>query len=526
MGGHTRGMTMNAISQGYIKPKEAGTDLEDFALFLISRNMAPITIKRHMKSIRICEMILAKDVYQITEQDFERLTEELGNVAQSTKDSYILAYRRYYEFCSGIDPLENNGQTGRHFCPMGIRSTVQIELYSEDLDRYELHLRQNGTKETEIEMVMKCIRHCLKMIIAVDGHVDVYKISKFTLIGLERMMSGLKRATVRRYLVSLGMFVLFMTGTNPYQDYIDSTDFRKVAPKENRADAQIEEFTNHSWKNGDKERTYRRKAETVRRCIERLDRIVGKVKFEEIGHGEIVELVRDMQASGLKDSTIRKYIMDFGLFLGHVTGSNPVRIRNLPLNNSEAHRKFIFRDDFKKMLNRADPEEFLILSLGATLGLRANEIASIMLDDINGKEIFVRGKGRGKGKVAKFELSPMVLDGLDEYMRYRSEIIEKYGDGSKGHLFVNAYMNRGTPMSVNAVEGRIKALGQKVDVILSSHCLRRLFCTTMYDLGEDEVVIQRMMRHSDLNTTRECYYYADPRKVLKTKTDLENTLLA
>ena len=63
---------------------------------------------------------------------------------------------------------------------------------------------------------------------------------------------------------------------------------------------------------------------------------------------------------------------------------------------------------------------------------------------------------------------------------------------------MNAYMNRGTPMTVGTIESRISTLGYKVGITITSHSLRRLFCTTLYDLGEDEVIIQKMMRHSSI----------------------------
>lgn len=512
---------MNAISLNYIKSEEVGTDLDYFVKTMKDSNMAPVTIRRHVKSVRICMDLLRKDVHTITTDDLDDLSDKLIDRSESTKDSYILSFRRFCKCCTGVDPGERRGRMHKRL--LG-RMASELQPYISALERFESKLRASEKGEVDVAMTIKCTRHCLKMIVADKGPIELSSIDKNTLYELEGKMNGLKRETIRRYLISLGMFVFSETGKNPYQDYIVGCNLRKKPKQGCRLDSEIEAFTQYSWRKGDKEHTYRQKAQCIVRCIQRLDRLSGPIPLDEIDHAAIVELIRDMQMSGLKSSTIVNYLNTFGGFLKEITGNNPIDFENLPISCSETKRIFIFKEDFKKMLDAANVEETLIISLGATYGLRAGEMVNIKLDDIQGDKLIIRGKGHGFGKVVTFDLSPMILGMLDDYMDFRNQILQRFGDGSKGQLFINSNVNKGTPMTVGTIEDRITSLGARVGVVITSHSLRRLFCTTLYDLGEDEVIIQKMMRHSNILTTRECYYYADPRKISKAKNSVQNEL--
>ncbi len=68
-------------------------------------------------------------------------------------------------------------------------------------------------------------------------------------------------------------------------------------------------------------------------------------------------------------------------------------------------------------------------------------------------------------------------------------------------------------MTPDAIGQMVRRLGERAGVDLSTNSLRRFFCMTMYDSKTDEFVIQRKMRHSSIEITRNHYLYVDPRKM-------------
>ena len=112
-----------------------------------------------------------------------------------------------------------------------------------------------------------------------------------------------------------------------------------------------------------------------------------------------------------------------------------------------------------------------------------------------------------------FTLRPKVREALDRYLEIRSKTVSRYGDSSDGRLFINGSNYRGRAMTPDAIGQIVRRLGKRVGVDLSTHSLRRFFCMTMYDSKTDEFVIQRKMRHSSIEITRNHYLYVDPRKM-------------
>ena len=110
-------------------------------------------------------------------------------------------------------------------------------------------------------------------------------------------------------------------------------------------------------------------------------------------------------------------------------------------------------------------------------------------------------------------MRPKVIDALSVYLEIRSRTVSRYGDSSEGRLFINGSNYRGRAMTPNAIGQMVRRLGERAGVDLSTHSLRRFFCMTMYDCKMDEFVIQRKMRHSSIEITRNHYLYVDPRKM-------------
>lgn len=255
---------------------------------------------------------------------------------------------------------------------------------------------------------------------------------------------------------------------------------------------------------GRKERTVATYRNMIGICMRALDWPAPEDVTEEDVH-------RLRNSLDVKESSLKSYLHVFGKFLEHCTGANPVRDADLLWNCNEAKRKFITVEEFRTLQECADVRDRLVLVLGGLMGLRRAEIAGLMLDDIDGRTLTVRGKGHGRhGKVAYLPLPPPVLKAIDDWMEVRRAIVRGNGDRTEGHLICTY---AGLPPKPSTVSYMMTSLAERSGVDFSAHSLRRLYATTLYHAGTDLDTLRRMMRHSNLQTTVDCYIAADPDKM-------------
>ncbi len=128
-------------------------------------------------------------------------------------------------------------------------------------------------------------------------------------------------------------------------------------------------------------------------------------------------------------------------------------------------------------------------------GLRSGEVEMLRFSDFyisrseQAKRLFIRdGKWR-KGRA--IYLTDVALDALQEYLAVRG--IEKVSD------FV--FVRNGMPLKKNFLSQRLKAIGRQVEVSVSPHRLRHTFATQLLNVGCRVTSIQKLLGHTNLNTT-------------------------
>ncbi len=151
-----------------------------------------------------------------------------------------------------------------------------------------------------------------------------------------------------------------------------------------------------------------------------------------------------------------------------------------------------------------------ILELFYATGIRASEMASLSLEDIDfdRKTILVKGKGKKErlcpfGKVAGKALSAL--------LEKRPTVTN---DDIGTPVFIN---NRGSRLSVRSIFETVSRNAKKAgfDRPVAPHRLRHSFATHLLEGGADLRSIQEMLGHSSLSTTQK-YTHVNLDKLMKT----------
>ena len=217
---------------------------------------------------------------------------------------------------------------------------------------------------------------------------------------------------------------------------------------------------------------------------------------------DVIQL-KDMLS--VSETSKKLYLIVFGRFLEILGLENLVKDADILWNRTEHRRLFITPEDFRMMSMGCDVRERLVLMLGAYMGLRRSEICNIRLSDITGNILTVHGKGHGtEGKVAHLKIPRPVMTVLESYMLER-------GTSMCDHLILRTIgEHKGEPISSGALGSMIKRIAKRNNVDMTPHSLRRLYATTLYDVGTDLNTIRLMMRHNSITTTVECYINVNP----------------
>ena len=404
---------------------------------------------------------------------------------------------------------------------------------SESIDGYSAWLGEHGRSAKRCKEVRWRLEHVFAHLHAEFDVLDPHDVTSEMVAWFRRMKESTCNHPngIRAYCQVIGHFCFWSTGYDPWDDL--NTSLRTKDP-----DGYVHMISRGLGFDEEFDRYIDRLHRMGLRPATVLNRVRGAVRCLHIlreQKGDALDLYRldyldmnDLRSAfeHTKEVTARVYMSSLGLFVQFVTGRNPVIEAHINWNSLETvNRKFIFVEEWYRLLDVAEPNEYLILMLGGGMGLRSSEIASIRLEDIDGDILTVHGKGHGpRGKEERMRIPPEVLDAIGEWLPIRARIIEDNGDRSGGRLLVRPCNRAGKGITASGVSEAIYSLGRKADVDLSPHSMRRLFATTLYDCGTDLVILRAMMRHALIDTTLECYIHADPRKMSRAQNGLRGVL--
>lgn len=130
-------------------------------------------------------------------------------------------------------------------------------------------------------------------------------------------------------------------------------------------------------------------------------------------------------------------------------------------------------------------------------GLRISELLSLTLNDIDIINATVRCVGKGD-KERIVPINDYIIESLSNYLKVRSELLK---NKNTKELFLNKNGNNLTRKGFFKLLKKM-LLEKGLNTNVSPHTLRHSFATHLLEYGADLRVIQEMLGHSDISTTR------------------------
>lgn len=497
-------------------------ELDIFAEHGYAEQVSPITMYLYRRHVMSCIFVLEKRhapliLSELVVEDFDYLGSYLKDFGVDRPDMKVRLFAHFVSIVTGTEPLVE--QKKRIYNKINWSSQYKKEFrFTEELDRYsEMQVAKGNSRSTIDQTRSKVILCCgiLDDLHKGFGLKDVDVPMMETVEAELRKKYPLEKAKL--YVSRFSDFIQYITGKDLSAMMEKPVVYRIALDPQTEYDAkfveQLREYIRYMEDWGYKDHTIRTRISAGTVCYKRLKEMKGDFELKDITAIDCRKLRYSFE--GHTEGTIRNIMYNFGGFVEHMTGYDPCEDARLTYNSGSESRQFIFNDDWTKLYENADVMERLILSLGATMGLRRNEILSIRMEDILGTRLMIHGKGTGAdGKVAVVEMSELVKKDLEDYIKVREQMLSVFGDRTNGTLLINmTKKNVGKAMNIRAFDNTLDRLQDRSGISFTSHCLRRFFCTTMSDAGIELDTIRRMMRHSSLDTTLKCYLYADPRKM-------------
>jgi integrase len=148
-----------------------------------------------------------------------------------------------------------------------------------------------------------------------------------------------------------------------------------------------------------------------------------------------------------------------------------------------------------------------IVAIAAFCGLRKGELRSLRLEDYDGSSLAVRrsawrkhvGQPKGKRGTGFVPLIPSAASILDEYLGIQS---------IQGYIFQT---QQGGPADLDFIVREVIRPILKISGLPwhGLHAFRRGLATNLHELGVADIVIQAILRHSDVSVTRQAYIKND-----------------
>jgi integrase/recombinase XerD len=256
-----------------------------------------------------------------------------------------------------------------------------------------------------------------------------------------------------------------------------------------------------------------------------LKRFVGFLEERGIGaaeftRGHFLAYLSALREGGLSSRTVSRHVSalrGFFRFLvreGRLAASPVAEVR--PPKPGRPLPKYLTVTQVTRLLEapdrqRATPEgirDKAMLTLMYASGLRASEVVSLRMENVEANAGFLRVLGKGS-KERVVPVADAALDALREYVEAaRPGFLKKRASNA---LFLS---RRGSPITRQTLWNRIRywALAAGIEERISPHVLRHSFAGHLLAGGADLRAVQAMLGHADIATTQ-IYTHVTPERL-------------
>jgi integrase len=210
---------------------------------------------------------------------------------------------------------------------------------------------------------------------------------------------------------------------------------------------------------------------------------------------------------------------------GAFDGVNPVQDTRIPRNAREPGETFAYNlTQIRRILEVLPLLPKAVIATASFVGLREGELRGLEWPDYTGDSLSVnRSIWRSVVNAPKTRASAQAVP----VIRQLAEILSAYrismGNPTTGLMF---HSGRGEPMDLNKLGQQV--IRPAVEAIKLDwygwHGFRRGIASNLYELGANEKIVQRILRHAKPHVTKERYIKAFDPAVLAAMKSLETTL--
>ena len=496
-------------------------DIERYISYLESEGKTPGGLERTRMDLRIF-FTYAPSPKPSEEQflDVMKGLEEHGYVTKLRKEILATAgkFYKYRDKTNPYDAIRPKHNTRWYEVPeTEIPFMDQVESFLKFVDGEPMNQRVKDKHRDHIMKALRILRYERRVSGAEDIDLGCFDV-------LSGYLDNSSYVVRRNVMYTVGLFVRHITENDVYREYQNlkglKNDFERT-PQWAAVMDGLDRYINDAKERGFTEVSVSSLRTNETTAFRRLFSICGPLYPQDINEHHLRQFRNE--SSDLKDKTIRRLLGYMGRMLRFLTGKDPSKRMDVYWSKQDEERTWIFKEEWKLMYGSATTAERLVLLLGAGMGLRRNEMATLKLSDICGSVMTIRGKGHGRGKIVEKEIPHSVLCAIEDYLPERDALIRRFGDRYDGSLIVPPFYSNGKTTLNRYVGELVRTAANRVGVEATCHTLRRFYCTNLLDGGFELDVVRRMMRHSCLDTTL-IYVNTDPRKLKAATASVDSAL--
>ncbi len=235
----------------------------------------------------------------------------------------------------------------------------------------------------------------------------------------------------------------------------------------------------------------------------------GAASPARVDRDSVAEYLNELAGVGLAASSLSRKLSSIRLYFRFLEGegavsADPTRTLELPRRGRKLP-EVLSLDEILLLLDAVNPSrpgglrDRALIELMYGTGMRVSEVCNLRLEDIRAEQalVIVFGKG-GKERVAP--LGELALAALGEYIGKERSLLDKGSGGAS--VFLNLRGGRQiTRMGIwKLLQKYAKRAG--VESKVYPHVLRHSFATHLVENGADLRVVQELLGHADISTTK------------------------